>query len=76
MIIKVPIYVEISTVDQRDLPVLVDELMKKMYNFLRKEESINTLTYSHKNMRLKEFQRLTMKIISREKALENLRTSK
>lgn len=76
MVIKVPIYVEIDTVDQRELPKLVGVLMQGFYEILRKEENYNTKTYRYINISKKELSNLSMKIISRDDALESLRTSK
>jgi hypothetical protein len=75
MIIKVPIYVDLDAIDPDLLPVVVEAMSKRFYLTLRKESLF-------KNLKIDSESSLTLetvtnaKIISREKALESLRTKK
>jgi hypothetical protein len=76
MIIKVPIYVEIESISKQEmLPDVVDALHSVFTGILRKEKLELT---SVGKIRMPLVTKLAgeLKIISKEKALEYLRTSK
>jgi hypothetical protein len=76
MIIKVPIYVEIESISKQELlPDVVDALHMVFTSILRKEKLELT---SVGKIRMPLVTKLAgeLKIISKEKALEYLRTSK
>jgi hypothetical protein len=75
MIIKVPIYVEIESVRQEDLPDLVGSLHRMFTHELR---VANFNSGPRIGALLKEVEKLStsFKIVPRESALEYLRTSK
>jgi hypothetical protein len=77
MIIKVPVYVELSkAIDQEALPELVTKLGVVFTNILRKED-IAKITQTKRVTGLgKVSNDYDLKIISRDKALDALRTSK
>jgi len=76
MIIKVPIYVEIESISRQELlPDVVDHLHQVFTSILRKEKFDNTEV---QKVRMSSVVKHvgTFKIISKEKALEYLRTKK
>lgn len=77
MIIKVPVYVELSkAIDQEALPELVTKLGVAFTNILRKED-IARATQTKRMTGLGKFSNdYDLKVISRDKALDALRTSK
>jgi hypothetical protein len=77
MIIKVPVYVELSkAINQEALPELVTKLGVVFTNILRKED-IAKITQTKRVTGLgKVSNDYDLKIISRDKALDALRTSK
>lgn len=75
MIIKVPIYVDLDAIDPDLLPVVVEAMSKRFYLTLRKESLFKNLKIdSESSLSLDSV--TNAKIISREKALESLRTKK
>lgn len=73
MIIKVPIYLEVDSINPEALALLVETANKKFSIILRKEK-IETFTYDDFEKKVKHSVKL--KVITREKALDFLRTSK
>lgn len=73
MIIKVPLYFDITGVAQEELPTFVAELTDLCYNSIRKDK-ISTIQFSQR-FRVRALKDATLKVISREKAIEHLRTS-
>jgi hypothetical protein len=73
MIIKVPIYLDIDSIPAETIPTVVESMHKKFTSILRKEkfETIN-VTRSEPGGPLS----IPFKIITREKALDFLRTNK
>jgi len=74
MVIKIPIYVEIDTIDERLLPLFVDAFAILFFKQLRKEE----FTKDVARMQLKSGSKMPskIKIISKDMALETLRIKK
>lgn len=73
MIVKVPIYVEIDRIDPEMIPFFVEFLADVMYNDIRKKSFTKTLAKFTNNG---EISPDDLKVISREEALELLRTRK
>jgi len=75
MIIKVPIYVELDAIDPDFLAPLVDALAKHFYLILRKE-NLNKKVAADKEHSVLLGDLTNAKVISKDKALESLRTKK
>lgn len=77
MIIKVPVYVELSkAIDQEKLPELVTKLGVVFTNILRKEDIARATQTKRVTGLGKVSNDYDLKIISRDKALDALRTVK
>jgi len=77
MIIKVPVYVELSkAIDQEKLPELVTKLGVVFANILRKEDNAKITQTKRKTGLATYHNDYDLKIISRDKALDALRTTK
>ena len=75
MIIKVISYFDVQgVIPQGDLPDFVEELTDKVYKSLRKD-SFSTMTFSISLKKRVKLSEVDLKVVSREKALEHLRTS-
>jgi len=74
MIIKVPLYFDISGVSQEDLPDFVGELTKIAYNSIRKDK-INVIQFSSTLKKRANLREATLKVVSKEQAIEHLRSS-
>jgi len=75
MLIKVPIYLEIDSIDPNAISFLVDKLNKDFTRILRKEKlaKIQKITISNDT---KIDIEVDMKLVHKERAFEFLRTSK
>jgi hypothetical protein len=74
MILKVPIYVEIETIRTEDIGPFTEVLGLLMYKKLREEKSFNQSTFTRTGRDPKSLSKI--RIISREEAIEHLRSSK
>lgn len=74
MIIKVPIYLEVDKLEQDMIPSIVNDMGNIVYSILRKEKELNGTfpMYKRKGKTISA----SFKVLSKEKALEYLRTSK
>lgn len=73
MIIKIPIYFDISGVSQEDLPEFVAELTTLSYKEARRAK-ISTLQFSPALKKKANLIEATLKVISKEQAIEHLRS--
>jgi hypothetical protein len=74
MIIKVISYFDIQGVSQENLPQFVAELTEMVYKSIRKDK-FDSIQFSQSMKKVKDFRDVSLKVISKKAALENLRTS-
>jgi len=74
MIIKVPIYVEIESIDNDSLRPLVNDLGEEFKSILRKEKFLKLRSAFHDTIGCEGVAKF--KIISKESALDSLRIKK
>jgi len=73
MIIKIPVYLDVESINQEDLPKLVEAFQRRFTFILRKEKD---LIQTKETIAIMGDPEVEFKIITRKQAFEHLRTAK